>query len=169
MKIANNTIVTIEYTLKNKEGTVLDSSEGKMPLEYMHGQGMLIPGLEKELEDKKAGEKLAVTVAPENAYGEYSEKMVFDVPKSQFDENAKIEAGMKFEAGGAEGTQIVTVKKVLDDAVTIDANHELAGQTLFFDVEIKTVREATKKEIDMLNNTTENDCTSCCDTCPSDC
>jgi len=173
MKIAKNTIASIEYTLKDKDGTVLDTSEGKMPLEYMHGQGMLIPGLEKELEGKDEGAKLSVEVAPKDAYGEYSEEMLFDVPRTQFEAGTEIKVGMQFEAGGPQGSQIVTIKEVGDETVKIDANHALAGKTLFFDVEVKTVREATEEEIGMLTKAASHSCESggcgdgCCGGCDS--
>jgi FKBP-type peptidyl-prolyl cis-trans isomerase SlyD len=170
MKIAKNTIASIEYTLKDKDGTVLDTSEGKMPLEYMHGQGMLIPGLEKELEGKDEGAKLSVEIAPKDAYGEYSDEMLFDVPRKQFEEGTDIKVGMQFEAGGPQGAQIVTVKEVGDETVKIDANHALAGKTLCFDVEVKTVREATEDEVAMVTkpahtHSCESGCDSCCGGC----
>lgn len=167
MKIAKNSIVNIEYTLKDKEGTVIDTSEGKMPLEYMHGQGMLIPGLEKELEGNEEGKKLSVEVAPADAYGEYSEEMIFDVPRTQFEKDAEVKVGMQFEAGGPQGSQIVTIKEVGDDTVKIDANHALAGKTLFFDVEVKTVREATEEEIAMVGKQASQSC-SCDSGCSCD-
>ncbi|OJF77274.1 MAG: peptidylprolyl isomerase [Treponema sp. CETP13] len=165
MAIKKNSIVSIEYTLKDKDGTVLDTSEGKMPLEYMHGQGMLIPGLEKELEGKEQDAKLSVEIAPADAYGEYSEELLFDVPRTQFAPDAEIKVGMQFEAGGAQGTQIVTIKEVGEETVKIDANHALAGKTLFFDVLVKSVRDATEEEINMVNKSTS---CSCGDGCGSD-
>ncbi len=143
MEIKKDSIVNIEYTLKNEKGDVIDTSKDMGPLEYLHGYGNLIPGLEKELEGKKAGDSLTVAIKPEDGYGEYSDELVVEVPKANFEVDAEIEVGMQFEAG----PRIVTVTKVEGDTVTIDANHELAGQTLHFDVKIDSVREATKDEI----------------------
>ncbi len=144
MNITKNAMVSIHYTVKDQDGNQVDSSIGGEPLEYLHGNGYLIIGLEKQLEGKAPGDKLTCTVEPKEAYGEYDESMVIEVNKSQFDAGVDIEVGMQFQAGGG---QIVTVKKVDGDTVTIDANHELAGKTLTFDVEIVDVREATEEEL----------------------
>lgn len=147
MIITKDKIVSIEYTLKDKDGEVLDSSEDLGVLEYLHGYENLIPGLEKELEGKKEGDIFSVTVEPSVGYGEFSQELIVDIPRANFDEGAPIEVGMQFEAGSADGSRIVKVTKVEGDTVTIDANHELAGKTLFFDVTVSTVRDATEDEI----------------------
>jgi FKBP-type peptidyl-prolyl cis-trans isomerase SlyD len=113
-------------------------------LEFISGRRFLIAGLEKELEGKKAGDKFSAVIPPAEAYGEYSEQLKFSVPKTQFDTDVEIEVGMQFQAGMG---QIVTVKEVKEKEVVIDANHPLAGETLYFDVEILSVRAATSEEI----------------------
>jgi FKBP-type peptidyl-prolyl cis-trans isomerase SlyD len=163
VKITKNKMVKIHYTLKDTEGTQIDSSEGKDPLEYLHGNGNLITGLEDELEGREPGDKFTVTIAPEKAYGKYDEQMVVEVPRSQFDSDAQIEVGMKFQAGTAGGPMIVTVKKVTDDTVTVDGNHELAGRTLVFDIEVKDVRDATEEELNPPS------CSGSCGGCGGDC
>jgi FKBP-type peptidyl-prolyl cis-trans isomerase SlyD len=147
VKIEKDKMVKIHYTLKDAEGKQLDSSTGHEPLEYLHGNGNLIPGLESELEGKNPGDKFTATIAPEDAYGEYDKQMIVDVPRSQFDSDAAISVGMKFEAHTAGGPMVVTVTKVTDDSVTVDGNHELAGKTLVFDVEVVDVRDATEEEM----------------------
>lgn len=144
--IAKNHVVTFNYSLTDTDGNLLDKSEGE-PLAYLHGHGNIIPGLENALLDKTAGDKLTVTVAPADAYGEYSDELVQDVPKQMFQGVDKIEPGMQFQAQAEGGMQIVTVKDVKADTVTIDANHPLAGQALTFDVEIVEVRAATEDEL----------------------
>ncbi len=146
MTITKDSVVTIEYTLTDNENEVLDSSEGTGPLEYLHGHNNLIPGLEKELEGKKAGDTFKTSVAPKDGYGEYQDKLVVEVDRSQFPDDVEINEGMQFEAGGPDGSQIVTVTAVTDAKVTVDANHTLAGETLNFDVKVVSVREATDKE-----------------------
>ncbi|MBO5136986.1 MAG: peptidylprolyl isomerase [Spirochaetaceae bacterium] len=143
MKISANKMVAIHYTLKNAQNEIIDSSNGGDPLEYLHGSGMLIPGLERELEGKSVGDKFSVIVEPAEGYGERSEDLVFKVNRSQFEEGVAIEPGMQFEAAG----RIVTVIDVAEENITIDANHYLAGEKLFFDVEIVSVREATEEEL----------------------
>lgn len=146
--IAKDMVVQFNYTLTNDAGEQLDKSEAGAPLAYLHGHANIIPGLEKELEGKSAGESLKVTVEPAEAYGEYNEQMVQEVPREMFQGVDSIEAGMQFQAQGDAGQmQIVTVKAVEDDKVFVDANHPLAGQTLTFDVEIVEVRAATEDEL----------------------
>ena len=94
MTISKDKKVSIKYILKDAEGEIIDSSEDTEPLEYIHGNGHLIPGLEAALEGKSAGEKLSVAVAPEDAYGEREEELVFPVPRSNFD-GTEIEVGMQ--------------------------------------------------------------------------
>lgn len=146
MTISKDCVVSIEYTLTDKQNEVLDSSEGTGPLEYLHGCGNLIPGLEKELEGKKAGDSFKVVVAPQEAYGEYQQELVVEVDRTQFPEDVEITEGMQFEAGSPEGSRVVTVTAVSGDKVTVDANHPLAGEELHFDVSIVSVREATEDE-----------------------
>jgi FKBP-type peptidyl-prolyl cis-trans isomerase SlyD len=147
MVVEKDRVVTIEYSLKDDGGNLIDSSEGSEPLVYLHGNGNLIPGLEKELAGKNAGDKLSCVIAAADAYGERDDSLVFKVAKSEFD-GADVEIGMQFEAQGEEGAQVVTVIAVEGDEVTIDANHPLAGENLHFDVKVVEVREATKEEIE---------------------
>jgi len=148
MQIEKNRVVTIDYTLKNTDGEVLDTSEGKEPLAYVHGVGALIPGLEDELEGSDPGDKLDVTVEPEKGYGVRQDELVFSLPRERFDEVKDLAVGMQLEATTEDGGQLITVTEVTDTEVTVDANHPLAGETLHFNVSVKSVREATPEEID---------------------
>lgn len=161
MTISTNKVVKIHYTLTGDDGKVIDSSDGKEPLEYMHGYGNLIPGLERELEGKSAGDKLHADIAPRDAYGEYDEKLVAEVPRSQFDVSMPIEVGQQFQAETATGMAVVTVTKVTDDKITVDANHELAGKTLHFDVEIVDIRDAFPEELPQEPSGCSGNCSSC--------
>lgn len=147
MNIKKNKVVTIDYSLRNAAGKLLDSSDGSQPLIYLHGNGNIIPGLEKYLEGKKVGESLSCTVPASEAYGERDDSLVFKVPRKDFGDNAEVSPGMQFEAQGEEGTQIVSVVEVAGDEVTIDANHPLAGEALHFDVKVLNVREASEEEL----------------------
>jgi FKBP-type peptidyl-prolyl cis-trans isomerase SlyD len=148
MQVAKHKVVTINYTLKDDSGAVLDSSVGGEPLVYIHGIGNLVPGLESQLEGQSAGANLKVSVAAKDGYGEHDANAIQDVPKRMFEGVQKIEAGMRFHAMGEHGVQMVTVTKVIGDMVTVDANHPLAGQTLHFDVDVVAVRDATREEIE---------------------
>lgn len=147
MQIANNSAVSIHYTLTDDSGTEIDSSKGGDPLTYLHGGQNIIPGLEKELDGKKAGDTLKVRIAPEEAYGERDESMIHGVPREQLPAEVDIKPGMQFQAQGPEGTRIVTVLSVEGTQVKLDANHPLAGVALNFDVSVSEVRAATEEEL----------------------
>lgn len=148
MQIANDSAVWLQYKLRNDAGEVLDESEPQDPLIYIHGQGDIVPGLEKALTGKSVGDKFKVTVAPDEGYGPRSEGKVQSVPRDAFDEDAEISPGMQFQAQGPEGESIVTVVAVSGDQVTIDGNHPLAGEQLHFEIEIVKIRAATEEELE---------------------
>jgi FKBP-type peptidyl-prolyl cis-trans isomerase SlyD len=147
LTIAKDKVVSIQYTLKDDSGNVLDSSEGEEPLIYIHGIGGLIPGLESELEGKGVGEKLQVTIAPENAYGPRRDEMVQSVPKTEFENHNELAVGNQFQVETDQGPMVLTVMEVKDDEVVLDGNHPLAGMTLHFDVEIIAIRDASEEEL----------------------
>ncbi len=147
MSIVDNSVVSFHYTLTNSKGEVLDKSDQE-PLAYLHGGGNIIPGLEKALLGKKAGDKLVVTVEPAEAYGVRDDKLIQNVPRRAFQGIKDIKAGMSFTAQGDAGQPMrVVVTRVSGDMVTVDGNHPLAGETLTFDVEITDVREASEEEL----------------------
>lgn len=148
MKVQDNCVVSIHYTLTDNEGTELDSSKDREPLSYLHGAGTIIPGLEKALDGVDEGENLNVVLEPDDAYGEFNEELVQTVPKAAFEEVEKVEPGMQFQARGPDGsTQRITVVGMTEEGVTVDGNHPLAGQTLNFDVTVEGVREASEEEV----------------------
>lgn len=148
MKIAKNSVVTINYTLTDEGGEVLDTSKGREPLSYIQGLGNIIPGLESSLDGRAIGDKFKISIQPADAYGDRDESRVVKVDRDRFAGVDDLEVGMQFRAeGGSGGSQVVTVTAVEQDTVTVDANHPLAGKTLNFDVEVMGVREATPDEI----------------------
>lgn len=148
MEIAADAVVLIHYTLKGDDGTVLDSSAGGEPLAYIQGHGNLVPGLEKALEGKQHGNKLAVTLSPDEGYGKRSDALVQRVPKRSLQGAGDIRKGMQFRAQTDDGLRVFTVTAVVGDMVTLDGNHPLADQTLHFDVEVVEVRSATAEELE---------------------
>ncbi len=146
MQVANKHAVSIHYTLTNSAGEQLDSSIGSQPLEYLHGQGAIIPGLEQALVGKKVGDKFVVSIAAANAYGDYHAEMVQIVPRAMFEGVDNLELGMMFHADVSHGTGVVTITKIEGDDITVDGNHPLAGEDLTFDVEVISVRAATEEE-----------------------
>lgn len=143
MQITKNKVAAIHYTLRDNKGTIIDSSDGREPLYYIHGNGNLIIGMEEGLEGKQKGDKLQLKIAPEKGYGEKDPDMIQKVPRSAFG-GQEVKPGMKFSTnqGG-----VVTVTEVGLENVTVDANHELAGVELNFDVEVMEVRDASAEEI----------------------
>lgn len=147
MHIEKNRVVSFNYTLRDDQGTVIDSSGGRGPLSYLHGKGNIIPGLEQALAGKAVGDKLDVTVAPEQGYGVRDERLVQIVARAKFGEVAGLAPGMQVRANGPKGPRIVTVVSLDRDFVTVDGNHPLAGRTLHFSIEVAEVRKATHEEI----------------------
>jgi len=149
MQITKNTVVTLEYTLKDKDGTLIDQSSGDEAFVFIHGVGGIIPGLETALEGKSAGDALSVEIEPEEAYGQRDDALVAEVPLDRFEGAGEIQAGMQFQTADEDGTpRIVTVVKVEGDTVTVDSNHPLAGIDLCFDVKVLDLREATAEELE---------------------
>ncbi len=147
MQIAKNTVVSIHYTLRDDQGNVLDSSEGKDPLYYIQGIGNLIPGMEEGLEGKLKGDKLDIKVTPEKGYGVRNNALIQKVPRTAFGDQ-EVRPGMQFQAQTSNGAQVVTVTEVGLDSVTVDGNHPLAGVGLNFAVEVMDVRQATEDELE---------------------
>ncbi len=148
MTITKNKVASIDYTLTGDDGQVIDTSQGRGPLEYIHGQGAIIPGLEAALEGKACGERVKVSIKPADAYGEHNPKLVQPVPRANFGGIDKIEVGMQFQARTPNGVHVVRVVGVDDENITVDANHPLAGQTLHFEVTVVDVRDATPEELE---------------------
>jgi len=148
MKIADGHVVEFNYTLTDSNGSVLDSSEGHGPMPYIHGKRNIVPGLEKQMTGKMVGDKFQVTVEPSEGYGIRMEELVRSFPKSDFEEAQSLEIGAQFQVQDNNGNVfMVEVVKIEDDQVVLDGNHPLAGVTLHFDVEIKSIREATEQEM----------------------
>ncbi len=146
MSITSNSVVSFHYTVKDEDGVQLDSSEGGQPLTYLHGANNIIPGLEQALEGKDQGDSLAVTIPPEQGYGEHLEGLVESVPRDVF-QGADIEVGMRFEAQTDNGPISVVITSIEGDDVTVDGNHPLAGKSLSFDVTVEEIRDATEEEV----------------------
>lgn len=147
MTIVPDSVVTIHYTLKDDSGEVIDSSTGGEPLAYLHGHGNIVPGLERELTGRSAGDKVSVRVPPAQGYGEYDKGLVQSVPRRALRGVKDIQPGMHLHAQTEGGPRTVTVTNVTRDRVTLDGNHPLAGKHLNFDIQIGDVRQATAEEL----------------------
>jgi len=147
MEIQKGRVVGMHYTLRNEEGEIIDTSQGREPLMFLQGYGNIIPGLEAELEGKKLGDALDVVVEPEQGYGVRHEQLIQKVPREAFEGVDELEVGMQFQAQTAQGPVPIRVIEIEGEEVTIDGNHELAGVRLHFAVSIESVREASEEEL----------------------
>lgn len=147
MVIDEKKVVSIHYKLTNEDGELLQESTAGEPLSYLHGSGNIIPGLESALSGKATGDKLNVSVEPEQGYGARNDALVQELPRDVFQGIEDIQEGMQFQARSEQGTQVITVTKVEGERITVDGNHPLAGQKLNFEVEVDSIRDATAEEI----------------------
>ncbi len=177
MKISANKYVAVIYDLNVGEGDereLMEKATREVPLKFIYGMGMMIPAFEEALMGLEAGEKFDFSITPENAYGEYNEEHVLDLPKSIFEVDGKFDAEMVQEGNtipmmDASGQRINgSVLEVKDDVVVMDFNHPLAGETLHFTGEVIDVHEPTAEEIAALT-APAGGCGCGCDSCGSGC
>lgn len=129
--------VSIHYKGTLEDGTVFDSSEGRDPLQFEVGSGQIIPGLDRALPGMAVGESKTVTVEPDDGYGQVNPNAVQDVPRSTVPDEIPLDVGTPLQVQTQDGQTVpVTVAKVTEESVTLDANHPLAGKTLTFDIEV---------------------------------
>ena len=148
MNIADNMYVAINYILTLESGQEIDRSPEGEPLGFITGTGQIIPGLEKALMGRVAGDNAKLVITPEDAYGPVKDDLFQDIPKSQFPDDVEVMPGMAFEAQGPSGPFMITVSRVNDnDTVTVDLNHPMAGKQLHFDVKVVEVRKPTADEL----------------------
>lgn len=145
-QVQKDKVVSFSYTLKDSSGNVLEQTDKNRPMEYLHGNQNIIPGLEREMEGLKVGDSKSVKVEPKDGYGEYNKDMSFRVPKNNFPEGVDLQPGMEFQTQTENGPMIIVVTEVHDEEVVVDANHPMAGQELHFDITINNIREATAQE-----------------------
>ncbi len=148
MKIGKDKVVTIDYTLKDDSGNIVDTSQGSEPLAYIHGMGNIVPGLESALDGGAAGDKVSVSVPPEKGYGVRDESLIQVLTKDQFAGVDELEVGMQFHAHSEGGVHTIVITQIESNKVTVDGNHPLAGMVLHFDIDVRSVRDATKEEME---------------------
>lgn len=148
MKVAKDLVVSLAYQVRTEDGVLVDESPVSAPLDYLHGHGSLISGLENALDGHEVGDKFDVAVGANDAYGQYDENLVQRVPKDVFMGVDELQVGMRFLAETDQGPVPVEITEVEDDHVVVDGNHMLAGQNLKFNVEVVAIREATAEELE---------------------
>ena len=147
MKIAPNTVVTVDYRLMNEDREEIDSSENGQAIVYLHGGDELIDALEVALEGRAAGDELSVTLQPEDAYGDENPELIRNFHIDEFN-GVKMVPGMELQGKDPDGNfQLLRVQEVEGDQVTVNMNHPLAGMVLRFDLKVKEVRAATAEEL----------------------
>jgi FKBP-type peptidyl-prolyl cis-trans isomerase SlyD len=138
--VKNGMLVSFDYTLKSPDGKLIETSKGREPLKYIHGQKMMIPGLEKELTGMKVGAEKHVTVKPEDGYGKINPGAVQEVPKEKIPPNA-LKVGAVLAAKSPEGMVVpMTVREIKEKTVVMDLNHPMAGKTLVFDIKVVDIQ-----------------------------
>jgi FKBP-type peptidyl-prolyl cis-trans isomerase SlyD len=148
MAIGENKVVTMNYTLKDTQGNIIQTTDTKEPFQFLSGNKQILPKLEQEIDRMIIGSKKNVKIAAKEAYGEYSEQAIQQVEKKNFPNDVDLQVGMEFVANSPEGQQMpFVVKDVKKEEVIIDFNHPLAGKDLEFDVELIDVRDATLEEM----------------------
>ncbi len=148
MKIAANTVVSIDYVLRDDEGDVVDSSEGEEPLAYIHGHEQIVPGLERALDGRVKGDTVDAKIEPKDGYGERDDKRILRITRDELPPGMKPAIGMEVGAEDEDGEHIpFWITEVRDKEIVLDGNHPLAGKTLHFAVKIVDVRAATKEEL----------------------
>lgn len=138
--VKDGMMISLEYTLKGSDGKVIESSKGHEPLKYIHGQRMMIPGLEKELTGMKVGGQKNVTVKPEDAYGPINTKAFEEVPKEKLPPDG-LKVGAILAAKSLDGQVMpMRVHQIKEKTVVMDMNHPMAGKTLVFDVKVVDIQ-----------------------------
>ena len=147
--IAADAVVTIHYKLTLDDGSIADSSFDGDPLTYLHGHGNLVPGLERQLADKKVGDKFEAVVPPAEGYGEYDPQAEHTYPRTAFPKDAELHVGMGFHTQDKQGNTIpLFIRELKKDQVVVTTNHPLAGQRLNFSIEVVKLRKATHEELE---------------------
>ena len=145
--IEQDSVASVHYTGTFVDGEVFDTSEGRAPLSFLVGHGQMIPGFEQEILGAKVGEKREFTLTPDRAYGERDENAIQRIEKNQFPEGMELEVGMVVGAHSDQGPIQFTIKEIEGDLVTADFNHQMAGMTLRFNIEVVEIRSATDEEL----------------------
>lgn len=140
-------VIGFHYTLKDKDGALIDTSDGQEPLFFLEQSQQIIPGLEKVLSLLNVGDKRQIEVKAADAYGEVNQELIIKVQRTQFPPDAKLKVGDQFQVNEDEHAPVFTIMSIENDEVTVDGNHPMAGKDLFFDVEVTAVRPATAEEM----------------------
>ena len=148
-RVEKDKVVEIHYTVRLEDGSVADTTEGEPPIPYLHGSGSIVPGLERALEGHNAGDHVSVTLTPEDAYGPYDDELLQEIPFDALPEDVELAEGDELYLIDDEGVEVPgVIERIEQDAIIVNYNHPLAGETLTFEVQIADVRDATPEELE---------------------
>jgi FKBP-type peptidyl-prolyl cis-trans isomerase SlyD len=156
MKITNETTVTIDYTLSEKGGDVLEKTEPNEPTTYLQGLEMMLPALEEALEGKVPGDKIKVELAVDEAFGERLDELVIKIPIEDFEDSKSLEVGNEIIVGNGEEEVLMIILAISDKEVTLDGNHPYAGKDIIFDIEVKEVHKTTDDDLEQFSHDHEH-------------
>ena len=149
MKVTENKVVTISYSISDRDGRILESSAQSGNLTYIHSEGSLVPGMEKALLDKSKGDRIDEIIEADDAFGEFDDDMIFFVPRNQFSiSDDELKEGLEFQAQISGEMRFCRIEEINGDQIKINANHPLSGKDIRFEAEILEIRDATKEEIE---------------------
>ena len=147
-RVVAGRVIAIDYSVALEDGDIVETSHGREPVEYLHGTGQLLPGLEHALDGMREGQNARFALEPGDAYGDHDESNVVTLPRSLFPAEAKLEPGLRLAARTSAGQNYpITVVEVHSENVLVDLNHPLAGRRLYFDVTVLAVRDAAESEV----------------------
>lgn len=158
MTIGKNTTVTIDYTLRDDQGNLLEDTKESGAVAYLHGAGFMLPTLEEALNGKEEGAEITVSLSAEDAYGDRDEGLVLQVPRKDFENADSIEIGEQVQVHDGEEGGIMNVVALDDELVTLDGNHPFAGKGIVFAISVRGVRETTQEDIDAVTHHHDHDC-----------
>jgi FKBP-type peptidyl-prolyl cis-trans isomerase SlyD len=148
MPIKSNQVITINFILKGTDGNIIEATTKERPFSFISGGNQILPKLEENIGEMLIGSKRTVVLSPEEGYGVYDDGALQQISRSEFPEETDIQEGMTFVADAPDGQQLPFVIKTIEgENITVDFNHPLAGQTLTFDLELLSLRDATIEEL----------------------
>jgi len=158
MKIEEGKVVFLNFVLTDEKGEILEDTREVGDFSYIHGLGDFIPKVEEVLEGKTKGFESKIVVEPAEGYGDYSEELIYEMPKSDFEGFDDIYVGLDFQAETEEGVIPLSIVEITDETIIADGNHPFAGKTITFELKVSDVREATEEELEHGHVHTEGHC-----------
>lgn len=170
MRISKNKFVSVTYDLNvgnENEQELMERATKERPLQFIYGIGNMLPAFEENIRELEPGAKFDFSITPENAYGEYMEDHIVELPKTIFEVDGKfddeyIQEGVTLPMMNAEGERMNgSVLEIKEEVIVMDFNHPLAGETLHFSGEVLDVHEPTEEEIAAMNSAMTGGCSGC--------